>query len=111
MTAEQAQALLDAKKKKKQALKISKFVAELEIRPKPKPIVYTKEFGVNCDIIDSSQRRLGRIDEGDEDMSDDFGDRFEQMQRRQDEGQRVSRRSTMNFKDREKVGNKICAKC
>lgn len=55
MTKEQVDALTQAKKTKRRPLKISKFVVEMEIKPKAKPIVYTRDFSVNCEIIDAKQ--------------------------------------------------------
>lgn len=79
MTKEQVDALNEAKKHKRRPLKISKFVVEMEIKPKPKPITYTRDFEVQCELITAQQAaRLGRIDEeGGEDWENDFNDRFD----------------------------------
>ena len=46
MTKEQADAAQEARKTTRRPLKISKFVVEMEIKPKPQPITYTRDFQV-----------------------------------------------------------------
>ena len=57
----------------KAVLKVSSHVVECEIAPKRKPETYSRE--VQCEIIDP--KRLGKINEADEDFDSDDSDSFD----------------------------------